>query len=253
MSKVDELIANIYYCIREEELAMERIIAIHQPNFLPWLGYFYKIYKSDIFVFLDNVQFTKNSYQNRVKIKSPQGAIWLTEPVLHNFGQLTNEVKLNNKERWIDKHLKTLEMNYKRAKYFKEIYNLLAEIYLSKEWEYMSELNITFIKSISNYLGIKRKFLLASNLNVSGNSTDLLIGIIKKVDGNIYLSGKGGVKYQDEEKFSQNNIKLVYSDFKHPVYPQLWGEFIEGLSIIDLLFNCGKDSILYLNLKLEGE
>jgi len=240
-------LVNFYY---KENSNKKRIIAIHQPNFLPWLGYFYKIYKSDIFVFLDNVQFTKNSCQNRVKIKSSQGSIWLTEPVLHNFGQLTNEVKLNNKERWIDKHLKTLEMNYKRAKYFKEIYNLLAEIYLSKDWKYMSELNITFIESISNYLGIKRKFLLASSLNVSGNSTDLLIEIIKKVGGGIYLSGKGGMKYQDEEKFSQNNIKLVYSDFKHPVYPQLWGEFIEGLSIIDLLFNCGKDSILYLNSKL---
>jgi len=110
--------------------------------------------------------------------------------------------------------------------------------------------SLIFIEFISNYLGIKKKFLLASSLDVFGNSTDLLIDIIKKVGGDIYLSGSGGIKYQDEEKFSQNNIKLVYSDFKHPVYSQLWGEFIEGLSIIDLLFNCGKDSILYLDLKV---
>jgi len=224
---------------------MESIVAIHQPNFLPWLGYFYKIYKADVFVFLDNVQFSKNSYQNRVKIKTTQGALWLTQPVLHNFGQLTNKTKLNNHDKWIDKHLKTLEMNYKKAKYFEEIYNLLKEVYFKKNWEYMSEINITFIKSICNYLGIEKKFLLATDLNLQGSSTDLLIAIIKKVGGNTYLSGIGGKKYQDEEKFAQSNIKLIYSDFTHPIYPQLWGEFIPWLSIIDLLFNCGKESKKY--------
>jgi len=224
-----------------------KIVAIHQPNFLPWLGFFYKMLKSDIFVFLDNVQYSKNSYQNRVKIKTPQGAIWLTVPVSHKFGQLTSEVEINNEEPWRKKHLKTLELNYKKTSFFKEVFELLQEIYLKKEWELLVDFNIELIFGISKFLGIKTETIRASSLNVSGKSTDLLISIAKELNASTYLSGKGGAIYQDEEKFKAKGINLVYSDFRHPVYTQAWGEFIEGLSIIDLLFNCGNDSILYLN------
>ncbi len=222
------------------------IVAIHQPNFLPWLGFFYKMLKADIFVFLDNVQFSKNSYQNRVKIKSSQGAIWLTVPNLHNFGQLTKDMRMNNKEPWREKHLKTFEMNYKKAPYFNTFYPLISEIYYKKDWELLSEFNIELIKIICNFLGIKTKTIKASDLDVSGSSTGLLVSIVKKLGGSVYLSGYGGMKYQDEEKFKENGIELIYTDFKHPVYPQLWGDFIEGLSIIDLIFNCGKESLKYL-------
>lgn len=222
------------------------IVAIHQPNFLPWMGYFYKIYKSDIFVFLDNVQFTKNGYQNRVKIKTSQGELWLTVPVRHKFGQLTSEVKFNTLENWREKHLKTLEMSYKRTPFFSILFDLLQKIYFKKDWINLSELNIALIEEVCLYLGITTRFVLASSLNVSGSSTNLLIDIVRNVGGNIYLSGRGGLKYQDEEKFSEHQIELVYTDFRHPVYPQLWGDFIEGLSIIDLIFNCGKDSLNYL-------
>jgi hypothetical protein len=227
-------------------MSNKKVVAIHQPNFLPWLGFFYKMIKSDIFVFLDNVQFSKNSYQNRVKIKSSKGAIWLTVPVLHNFGQLTNEVKINNKELWREKHLKTLELNYKKALFFKPVFELLQEVYFKEEWELLVDFNIELISKISNFLGFKTELIKASSLNVRGKSTDLLIDIVKRLNGSIYLSGKGGANYQDEEKFRENGIELTYSDFKHPIYPQLWGEFIEGLSIIDLLFNCGEKSIDYI-------
>jgi len=228
-----------------------KIIAIHQPNFLPWIGFFYKILKSDVFVFLDNVQFSKNSYQNRVKIKSSQGAIWLTVPVLHKFGQLTKEVKINNREQWREKHLKTLELNYKKASFFKPVFELLQEIYFKEEWELLVNFNIESIFSISKFLGIETEMIRASSLNVSGKSTDLLINIAEELNASIYLSGKGGANYQDEEKFRANGIELKYSDFTHPVYPQLWGEFIEGLSIIDLLFNCGEKSLEYIRNEIE--
>lgn len=213
------------------------IVSIHQPNFIPWLGYFYKIKKSDIFVFLDNVQFSKNSYQNRVKIKSSQGAIWLTVPVMQSFGQLTKDVKINNKEPWREKHLKTIEMNYKRSKYFKPVYEILNQVYYKKEWDLLTELNIEFINKISQYLSIETKTIRSSSLNVDGKSTDLLINIIKELHCFTYFSGKGAVNYQDEDKYKENDITLVYTDFRHPVYPQLWKEFVEGLSIIDMLFN----------------
>jgi len=219
------------------------IVAIHQPNFLPWIGYFYKMYKSDIFVFLDNVQFSKNSYQNRVKIKTSQGAQWLTLPVFHKFGQLTKDVRINNNEKWKEKHLKTIELNYKKAPYFNQIYNLLVKVYTNNKWELMTDFNIELITAICNFLDIKTKTVRASSLKTSGSATELLIDIVKKVGGDIYLSGKGGMKYQDENRFKEENITLIYTNFKHPVYPQLWGEFIEGLSIIDLLFNCGEESV----------
>lgn len=224
------------------------IVAIHQPNFLPWIGFFYKILKSDIFVLLDIVQFSKNSYQNRVKIKIPQGALWLTVPVIHNFGQLTKDVKINNNEKWKDKHLKTLEMNYKRAPYFEIIYSMLKDIYHKKEWEFITDFNIELINTVCNFIEIKTKIVVASSLDVKGSSTDLLIDIVKKLGGTTYLSGKGGIKYQDEEKFKNNMISLIYTDFKHPIYPQLWGEFVEGLSILDLLFNCGSKCLDYFIL-----
>jgi hypothetical protein len=228
-----------------------KIIAIHQPNFLPWIGFFYKMLKSDVFVFLDNVQFSKNSYQNRVKIKSSQGAMWLTVPVLHKFGQLTKEVKINNREQWREKHLKTLELNYKKASFFKPVFELLREIYFKEEWELLVDFNIELIFSISKFLEIETEMIRATSLNVSGKSTDLLINIAKELNASIYLSGKGGANYQDEKKFRANGIELKYSDFTHPVYPQLWGEFIEGLSIIDLLFNCGEKSLEYIRNEIE--
>lgn len=221
------------------------IVSIHQPNFLPWLGFFYKIYRCDIFVFLDNVQFTKNSFQNRCKIKTPQGVAWLTEPVLikKKFGQFTDEVEFNNRLPWRKSHLKTLEMNYKRAPYFERYFPKLEEIYLVKDWKYLSEFNIELIKLICKELSINKRFESASQIGVEGKSTSLLIDICRKLNTTSYLSGEGGAKYQEEEEFKKANIKLIYSDFKHSVYPQLWGEFVEGLSILDLLFNCGDKSV----------
>jgi len=222
------------------------VVAIHQPNFLPWMGYFYKMAKCDIFIFLDNVQFSKNSFQNRVKIKTPQGAQWLTVPVHFRFGQLTYEVQIDNQTNWREKHLKTFEMNYKRAPFFDEVYFLLKDIYLKAKWTSLVDFNIELIMKICGYLDIKPQIMKASSLGVDGKATELLIGLIKKVGGKIYLSGTGGMKYQDEERFKEEGIELIYSDFVHPIYPQLWGDFVEGLSIIDLLFNMGRGSRMIL-------
>jgi hypothetical protein len=222
------------------------IVAIHQPNFLPWLGYFHKMKNSEIFVFLDNVQFTKNSFQNRVKIKTSQGAAWLTVPVLHSFGQSTNEVRINKRENWREKHLKTFKLNYKKSGYFDPVFELLRSIYLRTEWETMAEFNIALIRRICEYLEITTTFVSASSLDLRGAKTELLIEIVRKVNGDTYLSGKGGAGYQDEERFRNESIRLIYDSFDHPKYPQLWNDFINGLSIVDLLFNCGPESVKYL-------
>lgn len=218
------------------------IVAIHQPNFLPWIGYFYKIAKSDIFVFLDNVQYTKNNFINRNKIKTPQGVIWLTIPISFKFGQLINEVKINNKTDWREKHLKTLEMNYKRASSYEDVFKIIKGAYYLKDWQNLSDFNINLIKTIISYLGLNKPIIKSSSLDVQGKSTKLLIQLVKKVEGNVYLSGLGGAKYQEEELFKKEGIKLAYYNFAYPIYKQLWSKFIPNLSVIDLFFNYGKES-----------
>lgn len=172
------------------------IKSIHQPNFLPWIGYFYKILKCERFVFLDNVQYTKKSFINRNKIITSQGELWLTVAVFFHFGQKIFEVKIDNSFDWRKKHLKTLELNYKKAPFFVEIYSLIEEVYYKDSWENISELNIELILKICNYLNIEREFIRSSDLGIGGKSTELLVSVVKKLNGEIYLSGFGGAKYQ---------------------------------------------------------
>lgn len=218
------------------------IIAIHQPNYVPWLGYFYKMAKSDIFVLLDNVQYEKNGLTNRVKIKTPQAEIWFTLSIKRKFPQLIKEAELIGFSKEKKKHIKTIELNYKRAKYFDYLFPELKEI-LEKDWQYLSNLNIKLIELLKEKLGIKTRLEIASNYNVYGKGTDLLINLGKKFNADIYLSGRGGQKYQDEKKFKVANIKLKYTQFVHPTYPQLWGDFTAGLSVVDLILNCGPKSL----------
>ncbi len=220
-------------------------VAIHQPNFLPWLGYFYKMAQCDVFVLLDNVQYTKNSFINRNRIKTPQEAMWLTVPVKikGRFGQLIKDVEITNKVDWRKKHLGTLETNYRKAEFFEPVFQSLKAIYFMGDWNNLCELNIRLLEWTLSLLKLEKKLVRASDLNVEGESTQLLINIVKKLGGNIYLSGFGGAKYQEEELFKKAGVTLTYYAFEHPVYPQLWAGFVPNLSIIDLLFNCGPESL----------
>jgi hypothetical protein len=225
---------------------LKRVVGIHQPDFLPWAGFFYKILRSDNFVFLDDVQFVKNGYRNRVTIKTPQGAQWLTVPISHKFGQLITEVRINNQSKWKKKHLRTIEMNYKKSPFFNEVYPLLESAYGEREWEFLAPFNLKLIEIICGYLSITVKTRRSSTMKTRGASTGLLIDVVTKLHGTVYLSGTGGADYLEEDKFKEHAITLTYTDFKHPVYNQLWGEFIPGTSIIDLLFNCGAASRQHL-------
>jgi len=221
------------------------IVGIHQPNFLPWLGYFYKLAKCDTFVLLDNVQYTKNSFINRNRIKTPQGVKWLTVPVKikGRFGQLIKDVEINSTIDWRKKHLGTLEANYKKARFFEPVFQGLKAVYCANDWDALCEVNIQLLKWSLSVLKLDRELVRASELNVWGESTRLLIDIVKEIGGDVYLSGFGGAKYQEEELFKKAGITLAYYEFKHPVYPQLWSDFVPNLSIIDLLFNCGPESL----------
>ena len=219
------------------------IAAIHQANFIPWQGYFYKIACCDVFVFLDTVQFTKNGYQNRNRIKTAQGIQWLTVPVRISgkFGQLSNEVTIDNHIDWSSKVWKTLQLNYSKAKYFKDYSDYFEDLF-TRKWELLGELNTTVLLKIMEWLDLNPKILLASGMKADGKSSELLVNICSELNADIYLSGFGGDKYMDHELFSAKDIIVRTYDFVSPVYPQLFGEFIPNLSIIDLLFNCGPES-----------
>lgn len=219
------------------------IVAIHQPQYLPWLGYFNKMMASDSFCYLDNVQYKKNEWQNRNRIKTVRSRQWLTVPVQYRFPQKINEVTINNTVKWKRKHLQALITNYNKAPFFREYIGFFEDAY-SKEWRFLSELNVYLIEKIYNILNLNKKTaVLASDLNLSDDPTDRLIDICKALGGNTYLSGQDGVKYMNLERFKKRGVKVIVQNFKHPVYPQLFGGFQSPLSIVDLLFNCGPKSI----------
>lgn len=219
------------------------VIAIHQPNFLPWLGYFHKMIHSDVFVFFDDVQFPRGkSFCSRVLIKSPSGEQWLTIPVAGKGDKsLINQVEVNGNA-WIKKTLKSLIFNYQKAPFFKELYPGLEQIF-KKEQPLLSELNIELIRFIIEYLESDTRLLRSSEI-YEGNelpSDEKIIYLLKELNASHYISGSGAGsrRHIDENEFSSNNIQLVWQHFRHPEYPQLFGEFLPNLSIIDLLFNCG--------------
>jgi hypothetical protein len=222
--------------------------AIHQPNFLPWIGYFHKISLVDDFVFFDDVQFPRGkTFGNRVKIKTNNGELWLTVPVLSK-GELLNfnTILINNTFPWQRKILKTLELAYSRAKHFEEYHKSFSDIF-TRPYELLVDLNIELIKYVINQMGIDVNLHLSSEISVkeTTNAEDKIISILKNIgiSGYVTGSGAGSVRYIDEERFRHDNIEIDWQKYKSPVYPQLWGPFIPDLSIIDLLFNCGKDSI----------
>lgn len=219
------------------------IVAIHQPQYLPWLGYFDKIDKADVFVFLDTVQFKKNEYQNRNRIKTANGWQWLTVPVIHRFQQKIKDVEINNTVRWRHKHKQSLLTNYRKSRYFEFLMPYMEKIY-QKEWSNLSQLNIKIIKDIAEILGINTKLYISSQLGEFPEDPDeRLISITKHLGGNTYLAGSGGKNYMDLTKYEKNGIRVMFQDFTHPVYTQLFGRFEPYMSIIDLIFNHGPDSL----------
>lgn len=219
------------------------IVAVHQPNYLPYLGYFHKMAHCDVFVLLDDVQFARRSYTQRVKIKTPNGDRWLTIPVLtkDKRDQRINEVEIDNTQAWGKKHWKSLLHSYRQASYFSMHSDFFEGIY-AREYHQLGGLNECLIRYLADELKISTSIVRASSLNVKGKRTERIINICKALGGDIYLSGISGRNYLTEEKFTEAGIQLQYQDFQHPIYPQLHDEFLPYMSVVDLLFNCGDES-----------
>lgn len=216
------------------------IVSVHQPQYLPWIGYFHKIVHSDIFIFLDDVQYKKREFQNRNKIRTKDGFMWLTVPVITKgrFYQKINEVEIDTSSSWRKEHLKSIKFNYQKSKFY-DIYISFFEQLYEKDWKYLIDINLEIINFILSTLSIDTKIEFSSKLNLSSTSTQRIIDICKYYNADTYLSGIGGKNYLDEDLFKKNGIKLVYQNFVHPEYPQVYPGFVPYMSIIDLLFNCG--------------
>ncbi len=219
------------------------VVAIHQPNFFPWLGYFDKISRADIFIILDDVQFPKKggTWINRVQLLVNRQANWVTVPIVRTYHGTRRifEIEINGAFPWREQILKTIQSSYGRFPYFKAVFPFVSEL-INQPTDMLVSLNMIIIRKIVNALMLDNtQMILSSSLNVKGHATDLLIDLIKSVGGTSYLCGGGSTGYLEEEKFSAGNIELLYQNFNHPIYSQ-WNTrtFIPGLSIIDALMNC---------------
>lgn len=217
------------------------IVAAHQPNYLPWAGYFYKMARCDVFVFLDSVQYSRTSYTARCSIKQSDGRSgWLSVPVLKKgrYFQKVSQVAIDDQRPWQSEHLKTLESCYSRAPHFKE-YSWLLDLVYRQRWENLSQLNRAVIIKLAEHLGIKAKFANLSDIKADGKSTEMLVSLCRSLKADEYLSGAGGQNYLEQKQFQQAGVRLTYTEYQPRPYPQPWGGFVAGLSIADVLFNCG--------------
>ena len=223
------------------------VVAIHQPNFFPWLGYFNKIASADVFIILDNVQFSKKggNWANRAKVLINGSAAWVTMPVVRSYTGVKSidEMLINNEGPWRAKILNTIRASYGKAPYFDEVFPLVTGL-VSNPTDSLAEYNLSAIRSLTSFLNLDAsKFVLGSTLDVGGNGTDLLVAMVKAVGGNAYLSGDGAGGYLEEGKFAAVGTELIFQGYRPAEYTQVNAPtFVSGLSIIDALMNCGPET-----------
>ena len=228
-------------------------IGILQPGYLPWLGYFEQLSQCDIFVHLDDVQYTKNDWRNRNRIKTKAGVQWLTVPVSYHFGQNITEVILNRSMVWSRKHIGTLRTWYGKSPFFNIYFQELEDI-LSKDWTYLVDLDLELIRWLMTKLGICVKTFRSSQLSLASHDRQVrLIEICKILECDHFYEGESGRNYIDAGLFQAHGITVEFQEYKHPYYNQQWSNeqgFISHLSVIDLLFNHGTDSLAILTRKM---
>lgn len=220
-----------------------RKIAILQPNYIPWKGVFDLINQVDVFVFYDDVQYTIKDWRNRNKIKTPNGELWLTVPVIHKGrrDQLIYEAEIDNTVNWQLNHYKSIMTNYKKAPYFKDFEFLLNDIYLEKKWTHIADLDIYVTKKICEIMGIEVEWYRSSELNCFGSKDGTkVVEICKQLDCNYFINGPAAKEFMDEELFFKNNITLKYMEYNYPEYEQLYPPFNHYVSVFDILFCCGE-------------
>lgn len=216
-----------------------KVVGIHQPGYLPWLGFFKKMINSDIFVYFDDVSFVKNNYYNRNLIRTNSGPLQLTIPVRMEAESKINDVKIDTSQNWQIKHKKSILLNYSKTKYFKNYSNFIEELY-GRKIEKIIDINIEIIEFLKKEFNIKAKTIFSSELNVTGTASERILEICKLLDGEKYITGTvWAKKFLNIQDFKKNDISVEFQEFVHPEYKQPDNNFIPNMTAFDLLFNEG--------------
>lgn len=218
-----------------------KVVTIHQPEHIPWLGFFDKLIRSDLVVFLDNVPFRKNYFQNRNRVRTIDGWSWVTVPVHHRHDTLIRDVTIANRPGWAEKWWKTIFYSYRKARYFEFCFDPLKEAVAGK-WHMLADLNILLIETLCGFMDIDFKYMKASWLDAEGSGSGLILDICQKTGAQVYLSGISGRDYLDDTAFRDSGVAVEYQEFHHPVYRQLYEPFEPCMGVVDLLMNYGPDS-----------
>jgi hypothetical protein len=223
-------------------------VAIIQSNYIPWKGYFDIIAAVDEFILYDDMQYTRRDWRNRNQIKTPKGQQWLTVPVKvkGKYHQTIRETEIDGTD-WAETHWKSIYQNYRRASYFNEIAELFEPIYRQRQYTHISVLNRELIEAVCVYLDITTRISNSWDYLLIDGKTERLVDLCLQAGGTEYISGPSAKDYVKEHFFTERGINLSWFDYSgYPEYPQLWGDFTHGVTILDLLFNCGKDSSRYM-------
>jgi hypothetical protein len=222
-----------------------KILTAHQPAYLPWLGLFHKIGLADVYVYMDDVKYSKSDFSNRNKIRFKENDTrWLTIPVKTKGSDqvLFTDLKIDNSQKWKTKHIAWIHEAYRKCPYFNHYFNKIKEL-LSHNYEYLVDLNFALLEYFLGELAIKAQLVKAGDLNMDTSGNDYLIDLCRKMDCSVYIFGSLGVDYANQEKFNACGIKIYCQNYKHPTYKQSSHEsFIANLSVLDLIFNHGPKS-----------
>ena len=220
------------------------ILTAHQPAYLPWLGLFHKIALADLFISFDQVQYQPEDWNNRNSIKANAGVISLSVPVLRKgyLDRTISDIEINNTKPWKRKHWKSIELAYSKAPCFKRYSDFFADTY-SRDWDSLVQLNIYMLRWFLETLKIKVPVRSAGEWQFLGEKSALVLDMCKQVKADDFIFGIQGKNYADVPSFEAAGIKVHFQDYNHPIYPQLHGGFVSHQSILDLLFNCGDESL----------
>lgn len=233
----------------------EKVVGILQPGYLPWIGFFEQMHRSDVFVLYDDVPYDKHGWRNRNRVKTANGVVWLTVPVLGSLkeGLLIREVRIDNRRDWRRKHLATLAQSYRKAPFFSDYIGLFEEAY-AREWELLVDLDVHVTELLRGAFGLEATELRrSSELAVDGSRNGRLAAICRALGGNVFYEGAAGRSYIDVEFFRREGIEVVFQDFQPRPYRQLHGEFVPYLSAVDLLFNEGPGGLEIITAQGQGK
>ncbi len=218
-------------------------VVVLQPGYLPWLGFFDQMLRSNVFVYYDDVQFDKHSWRNRNRIKTPNGPLWLSVPVLHSgrFGQKILEVEIDNRAPWARKHIGSIRQNYAKSSFIDD-YLPGLEAMLQRPWKYLVDLDMSVVELMCGWLNIGPRVVCSSELGIAGEKSERLLNLCRHFSADRYISGDAATDYLEVDLFSRHGIRVDWQQYKHPVYPQLHGDFLPYMSALDLVLNAGPAS-----------